>query len=500
MNQNSKRLKEIKTMKPLLFIRFLTFPIVLSLFALSCVFPQLSGNSSEVDNKTLCGILFEPDGKTRAQGASVVLRSRDFLSAIPTLQKRNAGNPYFVDSTRTNDTGFYRFDSITYGLYCIEGRDGKNNCVFIDSIAISAEKKNQPFSDTLKQTGAIKGIVQLIGDTAKAIIRVFGLDVYAKADSGGNFLIENLPAGNMRLQILILQGSTITCDTFTVAVKAGETGMRKCKVTFDSRSGSTVASQLVDAGAFATQPPTPTNKAVSFAGWYKEPACTTEWQFTKVKVVSPMTLYAKWIVVDVDGNDYSTVIIGRQMWLARNLKTTKFNDSTAIPSLAEMSAWDSLSTPAYNWDNDVETENKDSFSVVYNWHSVNTGKLAPRGWHVSSEGEWDTLQNTLLAQGFSWNGTKDNTIAKALAAQSRWDSSTNIGAIGNDLTKNNKSGFSAVPSGYYAMSGRSGSWWTTRELNATDAVIQIMGSDDIVVHRSQSMKVWGLSVRCVRDE
>jgi uncharacterized protein (TIGR02145 family) len=480
-------------MKYLKSVLILTLPM-----AITCVVPsRQAGTISEVDNKTLCGIIFEPDGKTRAQGASVFIRSRDYLSDLSSLQKRKVVDPRFVDSTRTNDTGYYRFDSVPYGLYCIEGRDSNNNCVLIDSIAITVDEKHQPMSDTLKLAGAIKGTVSLNGDSAKAIIRVFGLNAYAKADSGGNYLFENLPAGNMRLQILMVQGSHTSYDTITVEVKAGDAGMRKYKVTFDSRGGSSIASQLADSGDYARQPSAPTDKAVSFAGWFKEPACSTEWHFANDKVTAPATLYAKWIVRDVDGNVYSTVRIGNQVWLTSDLKTTSYNDLTAIHLISDSTVWDNVTVPAYGWYYDYKAGLKAAFGPLYNWYAVNTGKLAPQGWHVSTDGDWDTLQNTLLAQGYGWDGITGITIVKALAAQSNWDSSENIGAIGNDLSKNNGSGFSALPGLIFNWHG---CWWTTSEFNDFQAVSQTMSFYSATISREPRDKKYACSVRCIRDE
>ena len=82
---------------------------------------------------------------------------------------------------------------------------------------------------------------------------------------------------------------------------------------------------------------------------------------------------------DGDGNNYSVVQIGTQMWMEENLKTTKYNDGTNIPNVIDNDTWWNLSTPGYCWYyNDIT--NKNLYGALYNWFTVNTDKLAPKGW------------------------------------------------------------------------------------------------------------------------
>jgi len=205
-------------------------------------------------------------------------------------------------------------------------------------------------------------------------------------------------------------------------------------------------------------------------------------------------------VTDIDGNIYKTITIGTQTWMAENLKTTKYKDGTAIPLVTDNTAWAALSTPAYCWYNNDAATYKNTYGALYNWYTVNTAKLAPTGWHVPTDAEWTTLENYVTA-----NLGTSGSVAKALAATTNWTTYTRVGAIGNDLTKNNSSGFSALPggtrggSGTFGNVGGSGYWWGSTEGNGTGAWGRNMDYYSSYVHQGVSSKVYGFSVRCVRD-
>ena len=212
--------------------------------------------------------------------------------------------------------------------------------------------------------------------------------------------------------------------------------------------------------------------------------------------------------MDIDGNIYTTVTIGMQTWMVENLKTTRFNDGTAIPLVADSATWASLSTPAYCWyDNNSATYKNSSYGAMYNWYSINTGKLAPAGWHVPTEGEWDTLQTYLITNGYNYDGTTTgNKIAKALAAKIDWAASPNNGSIGYDLSINNKSGFTALPSGYryndgaFWDIGNYGIWWSTSETPGVFTYPLSLYYFNINMGKYGGDKGSGYSVRLIRDK
>jgi uncharacterized protein (TIGR02145 family) len=220
-------------------------------------------------------------------------------------------------------------------------------------------------------------------------------------------------------------------------------------------------------------------------------------------------------VTDVDGNVYQSVKIGNQVWLAENLRVTKYNDGTSIPNIADSAAWNNinasqLETPAYCYYNN--TANIDSikdFGALYNWYVLsltNTRKIAPAGWHVPTNAEWDTLQNCLIAKGYNWDGTTTgNKIAKSLAARTGWGPGDGNGTIGSDLTKNNRSGFSALPGGVrrfdaiFVNQGDCGFWWSATKDSTSGAWFRLFDSRSSSLGRMSCQKSYGFSVRLVRD-
>jgi uncharacterized protein (TIGR02145 family) len=220
-------------------------------------------------------------------------------------------------------------------------------------------------------------------------------------------------------------------------------------------------------------------------------------------------------VTDTEGNVYQTVQIGNQVWMAENLRVTKFNDGIAITEITDNAAWaniynNNLATPAYCYYNN--TTNADSikkFGALYKWYVVNTGKLAPTGWHVPTDSEWTIMEKYLVLNGYNWDGTKDtandNKIAKSLAAKTDWHTYTDTEAIGCDLTKNNNSGFSALPGGFRYNNGTFdskryfGDWWSATESDASLAYGRVLDYDDYGLYRNYNDECCGFSVRLVKD-
>jgi uncharacterized protein (TIGR02145 family) len=212
-------------------------------------------------------------------------------------------------------------------------------------------------------------------------------------------------------------------------------------------------------------------------------------------------------VKDIDGNVYKTERYGNQIWTVENLRTTKYNDGESIRLVSDSATWGGLETPAYcffDYTTDIAEQRK--WGAFYNWYAVNTGRLAPTGWHVSTDEDWDTLQNYLISNGYNYDGiTSENKIAKSLAVKTDWLASTDSGAIGNDSIKNNVSGFSGLPNGYCDYDGYTyyrnwyAFWWTATQQDSSFVKVRSISYTSSDLKCTAFTKVYGLSVRLVQD-
>lgn len=178
---------------------------------------------------------------------------------------------------------------------------------------------------------------------------------------------------------------------------------------------------------------------------------------------------------DIDGNVYDTIKVGSQVWMKSNLKTTRYNDGTAIPT--GNTAWLSTSAGAYAVYNNDNT-NDATYGKLYNWYAINTGKLAPKGWHVATEAEWNMLINNL--------GGHYNACSVMLGAESANTFTVRLGG-----ERYNDSNFYGIGTNAY--------FWTSTESTAPDGRYLALCSCGINIANCFGSKQKGFSVRCVRN-
>ncbi|MCK9414102.1 MAG: fibrobacter succinogenes major paralogous domain-containing protein [Prolixibacteraceae bacterium] len=196
-------------------------------------------------------------------------------------------------------------------------------------------------------------------------------------------------------------------------------------------------------------------------------------------------------VTDPDGNAYETVTIGTQVWMAENLKTTKFNDGSPIPHVVIASSWGALTTPGYCWYNN-ETINQEIYGALYNWYTIATTKLCPTGWHVPSDSEWGTMTTYL-------GGELAANLKIRESGTLHWPSPN---------TATNSTGFSAVPGGCRDANGVFADakyynyfWANTEFLNIPGFAMnrQIPCENNCAQRATAYSQKSGFSVRCIKD-
>lgn len=242
-------------------------------------------------------------------------------------------------------------------------------------------------------------------------------------------------------------------------------------------------------------------------------------------------------LIDIDGNSYRCVRIGEQVWMAENLRTTRLIDGSAIQCEYQETTyeeevekvkkepyvkkyfgiisvnktkitkykkvvvkknrirspiaeeWEYLKVPACTY-YDGNENNKSKYGLLYNWYTVQTGKLAPIGWHVPTVADFNKLATACGGEDLA------GPYLKSIA---NWSDGGN---------GNNKSGFSALPGGNrYSNSAfnnltKIGYWWSSSKFGTSKAInCQLSAeSNELVIMDLLGSDIWeGYSIRLIRD-
>jgi alpha-tubulin suppressor-like RCC1 family protein len=205
-----------------------TFLFCLVLLFVKCT-EKVAGTTDETITGTqakamVSGKLFEPDGKTPAKAATVSMRKKSVLA--DTSHDASNPQPFTSASVTTDRNGTFAIDTIDTGTYIIEGSDGANNVVLIDSIKVKNPDSTKNLgADTLLPAGVVKGVIKLTegGDPRKVFVLAFGLDRFALPDANGNFTFPMLAKGKYSLRFLPSLENYGVLDTAGVSVKSADT-------------------------------------------------------------------------------------------------------------------------------------------------------------------------------------------------------------------------------------------------------------------------------------
>ena len=197
-------------------------------------------------------------------------------------------------------------------------------------------------------------------------------------------------------------------------------------------------------------------------------------------------------VTDYDGNIYNAIEIGNQMWMAENLKVTRYRNGdligTTVPATLSLLG---ESSPKYQWAYNGNEDNVAIYGRLYTHYAITESRgICPTGWHAPTDAEWTTLTDYLGGMTVAAGKLKE-------AGTSHWIS-PNTGAT-------NETGFKALPGGRRDDIGTfegiriSGSWWTATEFGSADAFSRALSYNYSRAFSGSNFMKYGISVRCIKD-
>lgn len=223
---------------------------------------------------------------------------------------------------------------------------------------------------------------------------------------------------------------------------------------------------------------------------------------TNIVIIEGDDNIANLTVNDYNGNVYKTTLIGEQLWLAENIKSTHYSNRKSIPIVEKDETFDEFDTTSITmcYYNDLAS-NFETYGELYTWPVATNGAImnneipsgiqgvCPVGWHTPSLSEWEILENFL---GENVASDKLKQVGNAY-----W--------LEQNINATNETGFTALPSGkrfedgsFYGLSYNT-SYWSTSGGVFIDAIVTSMSYNSSKLDFPESNKVHARPVRCIKD-
>ena len=195
------------------------------------------------------------------------------------------------------------------------------------------------------------------------------------------------------------------------------------------------------------------------------------------------------------------VKIGKQTWMVKNLDVDHYRNGDPIPHVKDNKEWSKLKTGAWCYYRNDSASYAATYGKLYNWYAINDPRgLAPEGWHVPGNAEWNELDVFLGGKGDNNNNSTARVGLKLKEAGLAHWYNTNSLFVGS-----NSSGFTGLPGGNRDQAGffsnvyKMGYWWSSTERSTTTAWAKSLSYYNAYVSSLQSQKQKGYSVRCLKD-
>ena len=372
--------------------------------------------------------------------------------------------------------------STATGLYtCIFMPDGTYNTYYKAYVTFSSNWRLVDYF-TLSVNNTNAAIVELNDDrlTMKIPGSFYGLFDIKCTDKYRSLPITSVTSvgvSGLSKTTATLHGYLRTCDDTDVSAEYGVSSGYGSSTAMEGNPVQGVANKVVEVDVSGLMPETTYRyrlKAVTSSGTYYG----EERMFRTYNATS---------LTDIDDNEYNTLTIGTQTWMAEPLKTTRYNDGTPIPLVSDNSEWATSESPAYCWYMNDPDSYKNVYGARYNWYAASTGKLCPTGWHVPTGQDFTDLTGYLGAN-----------VGDKLT-QGHYD----YAKLMSYLEASNETGFSATPifirydNGFDTYEGNC-KYWCSSEYDDESGVTLAVSPD--YSGTSSTEKYIGLPVRCIKDQ
>ncbi|TVQ17260.1 MAG: hypothetical protein EA361_02610 [Bacteroidetes bacterium] len=114
-------------------------------------------------------------------------------------------------------------------------------------------------------------------------------------------------------------------------------------------------------------------------------------------------------IKDHDGNEYATLKMGEQTWMAENLQVTHFRNGDPILQVTSNYDWfeaGEQGVPAWRYYSD-DASVSEKYGILYNGYAVSDPRgLAPDGWKMPGMDDWQMLMDYLAGgEAEPWPGS-----------------------------------------------------------------------------------------------
>jgi len=216
-------------------------------------------------------------------------------------------------------------------------------------------------------------------------------------------------------------------------------------VSFNTQGGSNISPMNVSEGIDVPQPSPPVKSGFAFAGWFKDSACTIQWDFYTDKPMSSMTLYAKWVPMhiisfdSISGSMVDALEVGYGMTIREPAGPTKpnyifggwyrdielttrwdFEIDTVVSNITLYAKWLPLYTVSFNSQGGSAVQ---AIQNVVSGASISTPSDPSRAGHVFDG--WYREASCTSA----WNFASD-TVVGNLTLYAKWYKHYTLGSTG----------------------------------------------------------------------